>query len=152
VFWLITSLAISYFIGLVLVIYADLDVRLDLLKFIIPMIILSFSVTKVLIYEYSFSSKEKISFLFICLFGFFNGLGSSINIDQLYSRLEIGLISILEVVIGFGASVSILFLLIIGVNLLLRKIVPLTKIKWVIGISVVVFCVSLPLLLKQVFY
>jgi hypothetical protein len=149
---MIISLATSYFIGLFLVIYVNLNVRLELLNFIIPMIILVFALTKGLTYEYSFNSKEKISFLFVCLFGFFNGLGSSTNIDQLFSRLEIGLISILEVVIGMGASVSILFLLIIGVSLLLQKIVPLTKVKWVVGVSIVVFFVSLPVLLKQIFY
>lgn len=151
IFWFIGLLATSYFIGITSVFYAGLNVKLDVLKIIIPLIIFSLATMNVFLYSNNFKGKENISLLFVILFGFFNGIGSSINIDLLISRHEVVLIPIVEAVIGFGAAVSILVLLLMTINLLLQKIGKLEKVKWIIGCTIIVFCISLQLVLKQIF-
>jgi len=99
---LIGLLTTGFFIGILLVFYTDLNVKLDVLKFIIPLLIFSLAIINILMSGNTF--KVTISFFSVVLFGFFNGLGSSTDLEQLVSRHEAILTPILEVVFGFGAG------------------------------------------------
>ena len=79
--WLIGLLTTGYFIGILLVFYTDLDVKPDVLKFIIPLLIFSLAIINILMSRNTF--KGTISFFSVVLFGFFNGLGSSNDLEQL---------------------------------------------------------------------
>lgn len=146
---MIGLLTTGFFIGILLVFYTDLNVKLDVLKFIIPLLIFSLAIINILMSGNTF--KGTISFFSVVLFGFFNGLGSSTDLEQLVSRHEAILTPILEVVFGFGAAVSVLVLVLMLLNLFLQKIIPVAKVKWILGTSILVFCIAIPMLIKQIF-
>jgi hypothetical protein len=149
---LIGFLCASYFAGITLIFYGNLNFKLDIIKFIIPVILFSFAIINILFSINSLKFRESVSFFFVILFGFFNGLGSSTDLKLLFSNNNVELIPILEVILGFGASVSIMIFLMLSVNLLLQKIVPLSKVKWIVGYSIIVIFISLPMIFKQLFY
>tara|TARA_R110001606_G_scaffold354297_1_gene504980 strand:+ start:1801 stop:2313 length:513 start_codon:yes stop_codon:yes gene_type:complete len=152
IFLLIGFLSISYFVGITLIFYGNLNFKLDVIKFIIPVIIFSLAITNILYSVNTFKFRDSINYIFVILFGFFNGLGTSTDLSLLFSRNEIEILQILEVVFGFGTAISIIVFLMLIVNLLFQKIVPLIKVKWVVGYSIIVIFISLPMIFKQLFH
>jgi hypothetical protein len=47
--------------------------------------------------------------------------------------------------------VSVLVLVLMLLNLFLQKIIPVAKVKWILGTSILVFCAAIPMLIKQIF-
>lgn len=149
---LIGFLSASYFAGITTIFYGNLNFKLDVIKFIIPVIIFSLAVINILFSLNTSGYKEIGNLFFVILFGFFNGLGTSTDLKLSFTSNEIEIFQILQVVMGYGAALSILVFLMLSVNLLFQKIVPISKVKWLIGYSIIVILISLPMILKQLFH
>ncbi|WP_302849816.1 HupE/UreJ family protein [Polaribacter pectinis] len=149
---LVTSLVLSYFSAIMLVAYGNFIPKIEIIKFLIPAIILSLAFFTFLSFKNILKSKEKYVLSFTILFGFFNGLGSSVDVILNIKRYESEFFPILEATLGVGASVLITVLGLLTVTTLLKKIPKFDKKKWVFVTSAVVSCLSVFFIFKQVFY
>ena len=136
---------------MILVVYGTIIPKIDIIRFLIPFTIFSLAIFNVLSVKNLIRSKEKYVFLFAIFFGFFNGLGSSIDLISQFERNESELIPIIEVAIGAGAAVLITVLGLLILFTLLRMIPRLDKKILIITFSIVILGLSIPLMFGQVF-
>jgi hypothetical protein len=152
ILFLVVFFSVSYIIAIALVYYVDLNFKINIIKFIIPLIIFSLAVANILMFGNYFKRNEIVSALSVILFGFFNGLGSSSDIKLIISKNQIEILPILEVVLGYGTSILILAFGVLMVNLIFKKITPFTKLNLIFGYSIIVLLITFPLILKEIFY
>jgi len=136
---------------MILVVYGTIIPKIDIIRFLIPFTIFSLAIFNVLSVKNLIRSKEKYVFLFAIFFGFFNGLGSSIDLISQFERNESELVPIIEVAIGAGAAVLITVLGLLILFTLLRMIPRLDKKILIITFSIVILGLSIPLMFGQVF-
>lgn len=123
---------------------------MEVVKFAIPLIILSFAFLNIFLEK---STKKKYFIgLFAIIFGFFNGLGSSLDFLKVIEINVSELLPLLTTVISYGASVLVVASAILLMYTLLQKVDKNEKVKWSMYFSIVILCISLPMVLKQVFY
>nr|WP_255513275.1 HupE/UreJ family protein [Lutibacter sp. Hel_I_33_5] len=142
----------SYLIAMALIVFSGINVKLDIIKFVIPLLIFSLAIINGFSFKEHLKSKEYMAFAFAVLFGFFNGLGSSENFNLLIGRNESEFIPLIEVAFGVISSISIIILLLLLVNTLLQKFIKISKVNWILGFSIIVICISFPMIIKQIIY
>ena len=134
-----------------MVVYGTIIPKIDIIRFLIPLTIFSLAMFNVLSVKNRIRSKEKYVFLFALFFGFFNGLGSSTDIVSQFERNESKLLPIIEVALGAGAVVLITVLGLLFLFTLLRMIPRFKNKILILGLSIVILGLSIPLMIGQVF-
>ena len=136
---------------MILVVYGTIIPKIDIIRFLIPFTIFSLAIFNVLSVKNLIRSKEKYVFLFAIFFGFFNGLGSSIDLISQFERNESELVPIIEVTLGAGAAVFITVLGLLTLFTLLRMMPRFNKRILILAFSIVILALSIPLMFGQVF-
>lgn len=151
---LISVLSISYLIAILLAVISSASFNLVSLKLLILFTIFSLAVTKIFTFKsrYIKIKKEYIVLIITALFGFYNGLGSSINFILEIGALTNNTIPVLEVFLGFSIAVCSIALLLVTANTIFFNYVKVDKFKWLTGLSVIIICVTATILSKQILY
>jgi hypothetical protein len=136
---------------MILVVYGTIIPKIDIIRFLIPFTVFSLAIFNVLSVNKRLRIKKKYVFLFAVFFGFFNGLGSSTDLISQFERNESELLPIIEVALGAGTSILIIVLGLLTLFTLLRKIPRFNKKILILGLSIVILVLSIPLMFGQIF-
>lgn len=125
--------------------------KIEILKFLVLLTIFSLAVFNILSIKKIIISKQKYVLFFAILFGFFNGLGSSIDVLFQLEWNESEFLSIIGVVLGAGAFVLLISLCLLIIFALLRKLPKLDTRKLTLAFSIIIVGLSIPLIVSQIF-
>ena len=151
---LLLVLITSYFLAFVFATFSEIKLNNTNIKFLTLIIILSLAFIKAFDFNnrYLKFKKEHLILVLTGLFGFFNGVGSSVDFIPEVGIFDYEIILILEVLFGFTASILLLFLTILSINSIFQKFVNVDALKFNTGVSVVCTCVTLCIIAKQILY
>jgi hypothetical protein len=147
---MIIFLGLSYFSGILLVIYGGFIPKLDILKFLIPATIFFLAVFNILSIKKIINTQKYVLF-FTILFGFFNGLGTSRDVLFQLERNESELIPILEAALGAGTSLFLMSLGMITIVTLLIKVSKIYKNTLALASSIVIAAFSISMMFIEIF-
>lgn len=148
---MVFTIILSFFFALSFSAYYGLNPKIEVILFLIPFTIFSFALYAALTSNISIARKQKGVFIAAILFGLFSGMGFSSGFSIQIGSQQSKLILMLETVLGFGGAVFLMLIGILTLVLGLRKIFKLSNRIWVLGASIVVASISLPMLLIQMF-
>lgn len=152
VLWLITLFTIGHSITLALSAYGILNVRIDIVEFLIPVTIFITGIVNVLRVGKSSTGKESINLIFALFFGLIHGLGFSNYFRLMIGKEEDKLFPLLEFALGIEASQIIIVLGILLIGSLLQNLFKVTKRDWVMVISSIVIGFVIPMMIERVFW
>lgn len=147
-------LTTCYFVGIVLATFSQVKFNIPNIKFLILIIILLLAIIKAFDFKNKYLKVKKEHFILVLtgLFGFFNGIGCSINFIHEIEILDIKFIPVIQVLLGFSASIITVVLAVITINTIFQKFVKVGTLKLNTSISVVVICITLSIMVKQILY
>lgn len=152
VLWLITLFTIGHSITLALSAYGILNVRIDIVEFLIPVTIFITGIVNVLRVGKSSTGKESINLIFALFFGLIHGLGFSNYFRLMIGKEEDKLFPLLEFALGIEASQIIIVLGILLIGSLLQNLFKVTKRDWVMVTSSIVIGFVIPMMIERVFW
>ena len=143
---------VSFFLALITGVYGDLNLKMEVFRFLIPLIVFSFALFAALTYKDTFVKKEKVIFLAVILFGLFNGIGFSSGFNFELVSYENNFTPIVGATLGVGTAVFLIILSIVALVLVLKRIVSLSNKNWLLGASLLVASCALPIVFVRMFY
>ncbi len=151
---LITVLSFSYLLAISVGLISNVSFNSANLKFLILFTVFSLAVIKIFKFKNRYIRiKKEYTFLIItAVFGFLNGLGSGRNFIPEIEVFTNNSIPVLEVSLGFSVAVFLIVFTLITVNTIFFKYIKIDKLKWITGLSVVIACITLTNLSKQLIY
>ena len=152
VLWMITFFTLGHSITLGLASYGILNIRLDIVEFLIPITILITGVFNIINISKSHKGNEKINLLFALFFGLVHGLGFSSYFRLMIGKEEDKLFPLLEFALGIEvAQIMIVFgILIIGT--FMQNICKVSKRDWIVITSAIVIWEVLPMIYNRIFW
>tara|TARA_B110000090_G_scaffold23994_1_gene23686 strand:- start:2778 stop:3230 length:453 start_codon:yes stop_codon:yes gene_type:complete len=148
----ILLVGVSFFLALITGVYGDLNLKMEVFRFLIPLIVFSFALFAALTYKDTFVKKEKVIFLAVILFGLFNGIGFSSGFNFELVSSENNFTPIVGATLGVGTAVFLIILSIVALVLVLKRIVSLSNKNWLLGASLLVASCALPIVFVRMFY
>ena len=150
--WLITSFTIGHTITLALAAYQIINVRVDIIEFLIPVTIFITGWFNVLRVGKASTGKEKVNLFLALVFGLVHGLGFSNYFRIMIGREDDKLIPLLEfaLVIELSQVVIVFGILILGT--LLQNFFRMSKRDWVLVTSSIVIGFTIPMMIERVFW
>lgn len=152
VLWLITLFTIGHSVTLALSAYGVLNVRIDIVEFLIPVTIFITGVFNVLRVGKSSTGKENINLIFALFFGLIHGLGFSNYFRMMIGKEEDKLFPLLEFALGIEASQIIIVLGILVIGSVLQNFFRVSKRDWVLVTSSIVIGFVIPMMIERVFW
>ena len=152
VLWLITLFTIGHSVTLALSAYGVLNVRIDIVEFLIPVTIFITGLFNVLRAGKSSSGKENINLIFALFFGLIHGLGFSNYFRMMIGKEEDKLFPLLEFALGIEASQIIIVLGILLIGSILQNVFRVSKRDWVLVTSSIVIGFVIPMMIERVFW
>ncbi len=150
--WLITFFTIGHTITLALAAYGFLNIRMDIIEFLIPLTIFITGVVNVLQTKKTSTGKENINLIFALFFGLIHGLGFSNYFKMMVGKEEDKLVPLLEFALGIEVSQIIIVLGILILGTLLENFFRVTKRDWVLVTSSIVIGFSISMMIERVFW
>ena len=152
VLWLITLFTLGHSITLALSAYGILNVRIDIVEFLIPVTIFITGLVNVLRAGKSSTGKENINLIFALFFGLIHGLGFSNYFRLMIGKEEDKLFPLLEFALGIEASQIIIVLGILLIGSILQNVFRVSKRDWVLVASSIVIGFVIPMMIERVFW
>ena len=152
VLWLITLFTLGHSITLALSAYGVLNVRIDIVEFLIPVTIFITGLVNVLRAGKSSTGKENINLIFALFFGLIHGLGFSNYFRLMIGKEEDKLFPLLEFALGIEASQIIIVLGILLIGSILQNVFRVSKRDWVLVASSIVIGFVIPMMIERVFW
>ncbi|MGG8495381.1 HupE/UreJ family protein [Tenacibaculum sp. TC6] len=152
VLWLITLFTIGHSITLALSSYGILNVRADLVEFLIPLTIFITGLMNVLTAKKASVGKENQNLFFALFFGLIHGLGFSNYFKIMVGKTSDKLLPLLEFALGVEAAQIIIVLLILLVGALVQSVFGVNRRDWILIASSIVIGFALQMMFDRVFW
>lgn len=150
--WLITFFTIGHTLTLALAAYGVVNIRVDIVEFLIPVTIFITGLANVLRASKASSGREKLNLFFALFFGLIHGLGFSNYFRLMIGKEDNKLLPLLEFASGIEASQVIIVFAILVIGTLLQNFFKVTKRDWVLVCSAVVIGFVIPMMVERVFW
>lgn len=150
--WLVTFFTLGHTLTLGLAAYEVINVKIELVEFLIPVTILITALANVLRVDKASQGKEKLNLIFALLFGLIHGLGFSNFFRGMIGREEDKLLPLLEFAIGIEIAQVIIVLGILVFGSFLLLFTRIRKRDWVLVCSAIVMGIVLPMIQERVFW
>lgn len=150
--WLITFFTIGHTLTLGLAAYGVLNIRMDVIEFLIPVTIFITAVANVIRANKASSGKEKLNLFFALFFGLIHGLGFSNYFRLMIGQEEDKFFPLLEFALGIETSQVIIVFGILIIGTLLQNFFRVSKRDWVLVTSAIVIGFVIPMMINRVFW
>ncbi|MFD2566796.1 HupE/UreJ family protein [Pseudotenacibaculum haliotis] len=150
--WLITFFTIGHTLTLALAAYGVINIRVDIIEFLIPVTIFITGLANVVRVNKASTGKEKINLFLALFFGLVHGLGFSNYFRLMIGQEEDKLLPLLEFALGIEASQVIIVFGILIIGTLLQNFFRVTKRDWVLVASSIVIGFTIPMMIERVFW
>jgi hydrogenase/urease accessory protein HupE len=152
VVWLVTLFTIGHSITLALSAYGALNIKTDLIEFLIPLTICITGIVNVFSTKKSTSGKENTNLIFGLLFGCIHGLGFSNYFKMMIGKEEDKLFPLLEFALGIEVAQIIIVLGVLILGNILQYFFTVTRRDWILVCSSIVIGFSLQMMFDRVFW
>lgn len=150
--WLITFFTIGHTLTLGLAAYGVLNIRIDIIEFLIPVTIFITGAANVIRANKASLGKEKLNLFFALFFGLIHGLGFSNYFRLMIGQEEDKFFPLLEFALGIEASQVIIVFGILIIGTLLQNFFRVSKRDWVLVASVIVLWETIPMIYDRIFW
>nr|BFF38995.1 HupE/UreJ family protein [Tenacibaculum mesophilum] len=151
VLWLITLFTIGHSITLALSAYGILNVRADLIEFLIPLTIFITGLMNVLTAKKASVGKENQNLFFALFFGLIHGLGFSNYFKIMIGKTSDKFLPLLEFALGVEVAQIIIVLGILLIGALVQSIFSVNRRDWILIMSSIVIGFALQMMFDRVF-
>ncbi|MDO6676565.1 HupE/UreJ family protein [Tenacibaculum sp. 1_MG-2023] len=152
VLWLITLFTIGHSITLALSAYGILNVRADLIEFLIPLTIFITGLMNVLTAKKASVGKENQNLFFALFFGLIHGLGFSNYFKIMIGKTSDKFLPLLEFALGVEVAQIIIVLGILLIGALVQSIFSVNRRDWILIMSSIVIGFALQMMFNRVFW
>lgn len=152
VLWLITFFTIGHSITLGLAAYGVVNIRLDIVEFLIPITILITGIFNLINTNKSSDGKEKITLFFALFFGLIHGLGFSNYFRSMIGKEEDKFFPLLEFAFGIEAAQIIIVFVILIIGMLLQRLLNVSRRDWILVTSAIVIWEVIPMIYNRIFW
>ena len=152
VLWIVTLFTIGHSITLALSAFGVINVRADLVEFLIPLTIFITGLMNVLTARKASVGKENQNLFFALFFGLVHGLGFSNYFKMMVSRGEDKLVPLLEFALGVEAAQVIIVALILLVGGLVQSVFGVNRRDWILVASSIVIGFALQMMVDRAFW
>lgn len=152
VLWLVTLFTIGHSITLALSAYGVLNVRADLVEFLIPLTIFITGLMNVLTAKKASVGKENQNLFFALFFGLIHGLGFSNYFKIMIGKTSDKLMPLLEFALGVEAAQVIIVGLILLIGSLVQSVFGVNRRDWILVGSSIVIGFAFQMMVDRVFW
>ena len=152
VLWLVTLFTLGHSVTLALSAYGVLQIRMDVIEFLIPLTIFITGVINIITLSKAAKDTEYINLIFALFFGLVHGLGFSNYFKMMVGQEEDKLFPLIEFALGIEAAQAIIVLAILIIGTLVLKIKKVTRKHWIIICSLLVLLVSIKMMFERIFW
>lgn len=152
VLWLVTLFTIGHSITLALSAYGILNVRADLVEFLIPLTIFITGLMNVLTAKKASVGKENQNLFFALFFGLIHGLGFSNYFKMMIGKTSEKFLPLVEFALGVEAAQIIIVALILLVGSLVQSVFGVNRRDWILVASSIVIGFAFQMMIDRVFW
>ena len=152
VIWLVTLFTLGHSITLALSAYKILEVRMDLIEFLIPLTIFITGLINIINAKKEASNKGNINLILALFFGLIHGLGFSNYFKMMIGKEEDKLFPLIEFALGIEVAQIIIVLSILIIGYLLKSFFKVQRRDWILISSSIVIGFSIQMMLDRVFW
>ncbi len=152
VIWLITLFTIGHSITLALSAYGIINVRADLVEFLIPLTIFITGLMNVLTAKKASVGKENQNLFFALFFGLIHGLGFSNYFKMMIGSSKDKFFPLLEFAIGVEVAQVIIVFIILLVGSLIQSVFGVNRRDWILIASSIVIGFAFQMMINRVFW
>ncbi|WP_299108409.1 HupE/UreJ family protein [uncultured Tenacibaculum sp.] len=152
VLWLVTLFTIGHSITLALSAYGILNVRADLVEFLIPLTIFITGLMNVLTAKKASVGKENQNLFFALFFGLIHGLGFSNYFKMMIGKTSEKFLPLVEFALGVEAAQIIIIALILLVGSLVQSVFGVNRRDWILVASSIVIGFAFQMMIDRVFW
>lgn len=152
VLWLITLFTIGHSITLALSAYGVLNVRADLIEFLIPLTIFITGLMNVLTAKKASVGKENQNLFFALFFGLIHGFGFSNYFKIMIGKTSDKFLPLIEFALGVEVAQIIIVLGILLIGALVQSIFSVNRRDWILIMSSIVIGFALQMMFNRVFW
>lgn len=152
VLWLVTLFTIGHSITLTLAAFGIVNIKANLIEFLIPLTIFITGLLNVLTAKKASLGKDNQNLFFALFFGLVHGLGFSNYFKMMIGKSDNKLIPLLEFAVGVEAAQLIIVLGILLVGTLLQAIFGVNRRDWILVTSSIVIGFAIQMMLNRVFW
>jgi len=152
VIWLVTLFTLGHSITLALSAYKVLEIRMDLIEFLIPLTIFITGFINIINAKKEPTKKGNINLALALIFGLIHGLGFSNYFKMMIGKEEDKLFPLIEFALGIEVAQIIIVLSILIIGLLLKTFLNVQRRDWILVCSSIVIGFSIQMMLDRVFW
>ena len=152
VIWLVTLFTLGHSITLALSAYKILEVKMDLIEFLIPLTIFITGLINIINAKKAASNKGNINLILALFFGLIHGLGFSNYFKMMIGKEEDKLFPLIEFALGIEVAQIIIVLSILIIGYLLKSFFNVKRRDWILVCSSIVIGFSIQMMLDRVFW
>jgi len=152
VIWLVTLFTLGHSITLALSAYKILEVKMDLIEFLIPLTIFITGLINIINAKKEASNKGNINLILALFFGLIHGLGFSNYFKMMIGKEEDKLFPLIEFALGIEVAQIIIVLSILIIGYLLKSFFNVKRRDWILVCSSIVIGFSIQMMLDRVFW
>lgn len=152
VIWLITLFTIGHSITLALSAYGIINVRADLVEFLIPLTIFITGLMNVLTAKKASVGKENQNLFFALFFGLIHGLGFSNYFKMMIGSTKDKFFPLLEFAVGVEVAQVIIVFIILLVGSLVQSVFGVNRRDWILIASSIVIGFAFQMMINRVFW
>jgi len=152
VLWLVSLFTLGHSISLALAAFEIVQIRVDLIEFLIPLTIFITGVINLFTAKKTSKGKENINLLFALFFGLIHGLGFSNYFKMMIGQEEDKVLPLVEFALGIEAAQIIIVLAILSLGFLFQNIFKVNRRDWILIFSSIVIGFSIQMMIDRVFW
>lgn len=152
VLWLITLFTLGHSVTLALSAYGILNVRADLVEFLIPLTIFITGLMNVLTAKKASVGKENQNLFFALFFGLIHGLGFSNYFKMMIGRSNEKLMPLIEFALGVEVAQVIIVLAILLIGAVVQSVFTVNRRDWILICSSIVIGFAAQMMFDRVFW
>ena len=152
VLWLVTLFTIGHSITLALSAYGILNIKANLIEFLIPLTIFITGLMNVMTAKKASVGKENQNLFFALFFGLVHGLGFSNYFKSMMGKSEDKLIPLLEFALGVEAAQIIIVIGILLIGAIIQGVFGANRRDWILVTSSIVIGFAIQMMLDRVFW
>jgi hydrogenase/urease accessory protein HupE len=152
VIWLVTLFTLGHSITLALSAYKILEVRMDLIEFLIPLTIFITGLINIINAKKEANKSGNINLILALFFGLIHGLGFSNYFKMMIGKEEDKLFPLVEFALGIEVAQIIIVISILIIGYLLKSFFKVQRRDWILVCSSIVIGFSIQMMLDRVFW
>lgn len=152
VLWLVTLFTIGHSTSLALAAFGILEIKLELIEFLIPLTIFITGVINIFTAKKTSKGKENLNLIFALFFGLIHGLGFSNYFKMMIGQEDDKILPLAEFALGIEAAQIIIVLSILSIGYLMQGLFKVNRRDWIIVLSSIVIGFSIQMMIDRVFW